>query len=114
MLHDIPSAVRLESEALHARPDSATLHNTHPLAGPLFLMLQAAPRWQPLVYGERPVFQVAPRPGGSGDSPLRLVVVYHVTWLVKQTPHRHGLRYRNFDSPDLSRNCWWASHPSLS
>jgi hypothetical protein len=36
--------------------------------------------------------------------PLRLVVVYHVTWLVNSATHAWG--YRNFDSPDLSRNCW--------
>jgi stearoyl-CoA desaturase (delta-9 desaturase) len=37
--------------------------------------------------------------------PLRLVIVYHVTWLVNSATHAVG--YRNFDSPDLSRNCWW-------
>ncbi len=39
--------------------------------------------------------------------PLRLVVVYHVTWLVNSATHTFG--YRNFDSPDLSRNCWWVA-----
>ena len=39
--------------------------------------------------------------------PLRLVVVYHVTWLVNSATHAWG--YRNFDSPDLSRNCWWVA-----
>jgi len=39
--------------------------------------------------------------------PLRLAVVYHVTWLVNSATHAFG--YRNFDSPDLSRNCWWVA-----
>ncbi len=39
--------------------------------------------------------------------PLRLVVVYHVTWLVNSATHTFG--YRNFDCPDLSRNCWWVA-----
>ena len=39
--------------------------------------------------------------------PLRLVVVYHVTWFVNSATHAFG--YRNFDSPDLSRNCWWVA-----
>jgi fatty-acid desaturase len=39
--------------------------------------------------------------------PLRLVLVYHVTWLVNSATHAFG--YRNFDSPDLSRNCWWVA-----
>ncbi|WP_320677683.1 acyl-CoA desaturase [Prochlorococcus sp. MIT 1300] len=39
--------------------------------------------------------------------PLRLVVVYHVTWFVNSATHTFG--YRNFDTPDLSRNCWWVA-----
>ncbi len=39
--------------------------------------------------------------------PLRLAVVYHVTWLVNSATHTFG--YRNFDCPDLSRNCWWVA-----
>ena len=39
--------------------------------------------------------------------PLRLAVVYHVTWLVNSATHAFG--YRNFNSPDLSRNCWWVA-----
>nr|ATV95803.1 delta-9 fatty acid desaturase [Synechococcus sp. PROS-7-1] len=39
--------------------------------------------------------------------PLRLVVVYHVTWLVNSATHAFG--YRNFNCPDLSRNCWWVA-----
>jgi len=42
---------------------------------------------------------------------LRLVLVYHVTWLVNSATHAFG--YRNFDSPDLSRNCWWVALLSL-
>ena len=39
--------------------------------------------------------------------PLRLVLVYHVPWLVNSATHFCG--YRNFDCPDLSRNCWWVA-----
>ena len=39
--------------------------------------------------------------------PLRLVIVYHVTWLVNSATHAFG--YRNFDCPDRSRNCWWVA-----
>jgi len=54
---------------------------------------------------------LAVRGGGLGlvlwGIPLRIVVVYHVTWLVNSATHAVG--YRNFDSPDLSRNCWWVA-----
>ena len=39
--------------------------------------------------------------------PLRLTVVYHVTWLVNSATHVWG--YRNFDCPDRSTNCWWVA-----
>jgi len=39
--------------------------------------------------------------------PLRLTVVYHVTWLVNSATHVFG--YRNFDSADRSTNCWWVA-----
>jgi stearoyl-CoA desaturase (delta-9 desaturase) len=39
--------------------------------------------------------------------PLRLALVYHVTWLVNSATHFCG--YRNFDCPDLSHNCWWVA-----
>ena len=39
--------------------------------------------------------------------PLRLTVVYHVTWLVNSATHVCG--YRNFDCPDRSTNCWWVA-----
>ena len=38
---------------------------------------------------------------------LRLVLVYNVTWLVNSATHAFG--YRNFNSDDLSRNCWWVA-----
>jgi len=39
--------------------------------------------------------------------PLRLVVVYHVTWLVNSATHTWG--YRSFATDDESRNCWWVA-----
>ncbi|SAY38731.1 acyl-CoA desaturase, partial [Candidatus Synechococcus spongiarum] len=39
--------------------------------------------------------------------PLRLVAVYHVTWLVNSATHAWG--YRSFATADASRNCWWVA-----
>lgn len=38
---------------------------------------------------------------------VRLVAVYHVTWLVNSACHKWG--YRNYEpkKPDLATNCWW-------
>ncbi|PSB06992.1 acyl-CoA desaturase [filamentous cyanobacterium CCP2] len=38
---------------------------------------------------------------------LRLVLVYHTTWLVNSATHTFG--YRTYDSEDLSTNCWWVA-----
>jgi len=39
--------------------------------------------------------------------PLRLVLVYHATWLVNSATHRWG--YRLFKTSDRSRNNWWVA-----
>jgi len=39
--------------------------------------------------------------------PLRLVLVYHATWLVNSATHKWG--YRLFDTNDRSRNNWWVA-----
>ena len=39
--------------------------------------------------------------------PLRLVLVYHVTWLVNSATHTFG--YRRFASQDRATNCWWVA-----
>lgn len=39
--------------------------------------------------------------------PLRLVIVYHVTWLVNSATHRWG--YVSYPSGDASRNNWWVA-----
>jgi stearoyl-CoA desaturase (delta-9 desaturase) len=36
---------------------------------------------------------------------VRQVYVWHVTWLVNSATHLWG--YRNYDTPDDSRNLWW-------
>lgn len=36
---------------------------------------------------------------------VRLVAVYHVTWLVNSASHMWG--YRNYEVDDLATNCWW-------
>ncbi|MFK7822842.1 MAG: acyl-CoA desaturase [Oligoflexales bacterium] len=38
---------------------------------------------------------------------LRLVAVYHTTWLVNSATHKWG--YRNFASNDLAVNTWWVA-----
>ncbi len=39
--------------------------------------------------------------------PLRMAVVYHVTWLVNSATHTWG--YRRYDTEDNSRNNWWVA-----
>lgn len=36
---------------------------------------------------------------------VRLVFVYHVTWLVNSASHKFG--YRTYDTDDKATNCWW-------
>jgi stearoyl-CoA desaturase (delta-9 desaturase) len=36
---------------------------------------------------------------------VRLVAVYHITWLVNSASHRFG--YRTYVTTDRSTNCWW-------
>ncbi len=38
---------------------------------------------------------------------VRLVFVYHITWLVNSAAHRWG--YRTYATDDLSTNCWWVA-----
>lgn len=38
---------------------------------------------------------------------VRLVVVFHVTWLVNSATHKFG--YVSHESNDNSRNCWWVA-----
>lgn len=38
---------------------------------------------------------------------VRLVAVFHCTWLVNSATHKFG--YRTYDSDDRSTNCWWVA-----
>ncbi len=38
---------------------------------------------------------------------VRLIVVYHCTWLVNSATHKFG--YQTYESTDNSRNCWWVA-----
>lgn len=38
---------------------------------------------------------------------VRVVVVYHCTWLVNSATHKFG--YRTYESSDNSTNCWWVA-----
>ncbi|BBL86133.1 Stearoyl-CoA 9-desaturase (chromatophore) [Paulinella micropora] len=102
MLHDIPALQELDRFAgdLQADPFYRWLDRW-------FLLLQLPLAILVYWYGELSDVHG----GGLGlilwAIPLRLVLVYHVTWLVNSATHAFG--YRNFDCPDLSRNCWWVA-----
>jgi len=38
---------------------------------------------------------------------VRLVVVFHCTWLVNSATHKFG--YQTYDAGDRSTNCWWVA-----
>ena len=38
---------------------------------------------------------------------VRLIVVFHCTWLVNSATHKFG--YQSHESNDESRNCWWVA-----
>lgn len=42
---------------------------------------------------------------------LRIVFVWHMTWLINSATHIWG--YRNYETPDNSRNLWWLSVISM-
>ena len=42
---------------------------------------------------------------------VRLTISYNITKLVNSAAHGWG--YRNFDTPDLSTNCWWLAYLSF-
>ena len=54
------------------------------------------------------IFYVVAGPAGlAWGIFIRLVAVYHVTWFVNSAAHLWG--YRNFETPDNSRNLWWTA-----
>ena len=102
MLHEIPALKHSQKLAGDLTNDPFFRWLDH-----WFLLLQIPIFLSLYWYGE--LHQV--HGGGLGlvlwGIPLRLVIVYHVTWLVNSATHTFG--YRNFDCPDLSRNCWWVA-----
>ena len=38
---------------------------------------------------------------------VRLVAVYHATWLLNSACHRFG--YRNYETDNFATNCWWVA-----
>ncbi|TGG85845.1 MAG: acyl-CoA desaturase [Aphanocapsa feldmannii 277cV] len=102
MLHKIPAVAEVERYAgdLLADPFYCWLERW-------FLLLQV-----PLAFALYWLGEALAVPGGGWalvlwGVPLRMVIVYHVTWLVNSATHAFG--YRNFDCPDLSTNCWWVA-----
>ncbi|MFZ9462156.1 MAG: acyl-CoA desaturase [Vulcanococcus sp.] len=100
MLHDVPAQryVRQLTPDLQQVPYYRWLNRN-------FLLLQLA--LAALLYG---VGQLSGA-GGWGlmlwGVPLRLVLVYHATWLVNSATHRWG--YVSHASADGSRNNWWVA-----
>ncbi|HEY9817120.1 MAG TPA: fatty acid desaturase [Candidatus Obscuribacterales bacterium] len=58
---------------------------------PLGLLLYALGGWSFVIYGLA----------------VRLVLVWHATWLINSATHKWG--YRRFEVSDNSRNLWWAA-----
>jgi len=100
MFHDVPAIKEVEkfTEDMQTDPFYRWLDRW-------FLLLQFPLAIFLYLYGETNNIHG----GGLGlvlwGVPLRIVLVYHVTWLVASANHIFG--YKNFDSPDLARNCWW-------
>jgi fatty-acid desaturase len=102
MLHDIPAL-----RQVHRFTGDVERDPFYRWLDRWFLLLQIPLGVALYVYGE----WAGVHGGGLGlvlwAIPLRLVLVYHVTWLVNSATHAFG--YRNFDCPDRSRNCWWVA-----
>ena len=102
MLHDIPAL-----REIHRFTGDLERDPFYRWLDRWFLLLQLPLGAALYFYGER----AGVHGGGLGlvlwAIPLRLVLVYHVTWLVNSATHAFG--YRNFDCPDRSRNCWWVA-----
>ncbi|GMU23410.1 MAG: stearoyl-CoA 9-desaturase [Phycisphaerae bacterium] len=64
---------------------------------------RATPIWQFVLAGL--LYLWAGWPGVIWGVFVRLVYVYHITWLVNSATHTWG--YRNFETTDHSRNLWW-------
>ena len=100
MLHDVPAQryVRQLTPDLQRVPYYCWLNR-------YFLLLQLA--LAALLYG------IGQLSGAGGWAlvlwgvPLRLVLVYHATWLVNSATHRWG--YVSHASADGSRNNWWVA-----
>ena len=100
MLRDVPAMAQVPSLTRDLRQDPwlRWLNRNFlllqlALAGVLFLLGEtlAVGGWSLVLWG----------------IPLRLVLVYHVTWLVNSATHTFG--YRRFASRDRSTNCWWVA-----
>lgn len=77
---------------LAKNPYYSWLNQYYPLLQiPLGLILYMLGGWSYVIYG------IA----------VRVVVLWHSTWLINSATHLWG--YRNFDSDDDSRNLWWAA-----
>ena len=91
---DVPSLTRdLQQDPLLCWLNRRFLLLQLPLGGVLYLLGEAlgVGGWALVLWG----------------IPLRLVLVYHVTWLVNSATHTFG--YRTFACNDRSTNCWWVA-----
>jgi stearoyl-CoA desaturase (delta-9 desaturase) len=77
---------------LHAQKFYRALTHLHlPLQVALGVLLFALGGWTWVIWG---IF-------------VRLVLAYHITWLVNSAAHSTG--YRTYRTGDLSTNCWWVA-----
>jgi len=94
LLRELPRDIEIQRFARDIANDPVyRFFNTYflPLQFVLALILYALGGWPFVVWG---IF-------------VRLVAVYHCTWLVNSATHKFG--YRNYETNDASTNCWWVA-----
>ncbi|WP_448380616.1 acyl-CoA desaturase [Gloeomargarita sp.] len=94
MLHHIPADAEVARYTKDINTDPVYLFLQNWMLGiqvTLGLVLLALGGWPWVIWG---IF-------------VRLVLVYHCTWLVNSATHKFG--YRSYASGDRSTNCWWVA-----
>jgi fatty-acid desaturase len=74
------------------------------LQDPFMRFLEAQSLWLQVALGIA-LFAIGGLPWLVWGIFVRLVAVYHITWLVNSASHRFG--YRTYVTTDRSTNCWW-------
>jgi fatty-acid desaturase len=89
-----------------ARPSTQEKHRyaADLMSDPYFRFLEANSLWLQVALGIG-LFALGGLPWLVWGVFVRLIFVYHITWLVNSASHRFG--YRTFETSDKSTNCWW-------